>query len=75
MNPDVLHLLNAARQLHDIEHAGQVPDFEVCHAWKCRRSRDAAERLDHRIFTPPNTRLTKDLDLGSPKWHPQKIMS
>ncbi len=84
MNADVLHFLNTARQLHDIEHAGQVPDFEDCHAWKCRRSRAAAERLDNRIFTPPNTRLTEDLMLDSakpplvlhdPKWRMPKMMS
>lgn len=75
MDADVQHLLDKARQFHDLVHRDHVPDFEDCQAWTCKRSRLAAERLDNRIFTPPNTRLTKDIDLGEPKWRPMKVMS
>lgn len=76
---DIMHLYNVAALYHDESHAGQVPTFEDCHAWVCRRAREAVAHLTG--LTPEQVGWLRDKNAGipstleAPPWRPQQVMS
>ena len=77
---DIMHLYNVANLYHDSYHGKNVPAFEDCHAYTCRRAREAVARLTG--LTTEQVGWLRDKTAGipsqfdnDPPYKPMKVMS